>query len=104
MSVCERERERKKESKKEKGQTLVYESLIKKVRSECSVWRRGLIVLLKEDFKGRLVSGLRGMRARMDEEEEEEEEEKILRLMLGDQGNGGEKGKTQGKGVLGLYQ
>ncbi len=51
------------------------------MRSECSVWRRGLIVLLKEDFKGRLVSGLRGMGVRKDEEKEEEEEdqeEKIL--------------------------
>lgn len=71
--MCERKKERK------KGLTLVYEYLIKKVRSECSVWRRGLIVLLKEDFKGRLVSGLRGMGVRKDEEKEEEkEEEKIL--------------------------
>lgn len=35
-------------------------------------------MLLKEDFKGRLVSGLRGMGARGDEEEEEEEEENIM--------------------------
>lgn len=70
--------ERKEEKKKKKGLTLVYECLIKKVRSECSVWRRGLIVLLKEDFKGRLVSGLRGMGVRKDEGEEEEEVEKIL--------------------------
>lgn len=39
-------------------------------------------MLLKEDFKGRLVSGLRGMGA---SENEEEEEEKIL--MLGVHGN-----------------
>ena len=65
------------ERKRKKGLTLVYEWLIKKVRSECSVWRRRLIVLLKEDFKGRLVSGLRGMGVREDEEEEEEEKEKM---------------------------
>lgn len=34
-------------------------------------------MLLKEDFKGKLVSGLRGMGVRKNEEEEEEEEEKI---------------------------
>lgn len=72
--MCERQKERR---KKKGGLTLVYECLIKKVRSECSVWRRGLIVLLKEDFKGKLVSGLRGMGVRKNEEEEEEEEEKI---------------------------
>ncbi len=64
--------------RQKKGLTLVYECLIKKVRSECSVWRRGLIVLLKGDFKGRLVSGLRGMGVRKNEEEEGKEEEKIL--------------------------
>lgn len=62
VRVCVRER------KGKKGLTLVYERLIKKVRSECSVWRRGLIVLLKADFKGRLVSGLRGMGVKKDEE------------------------------------
>lgn len=49
--------------------TRLYEGLIIKVRSECSIWRRGLIVLLKVDFKGRLVSELRGMGAAEDTEE-----------------------------------
>lgn len=35
--------------------------LINKVRSEWSVWRRELIELFKDNFKGRLVSGLRAM-------------------------------------------
>lgn len=62
--------------RKKKGLTLVYECLIKKVRSECSVWRTGLIVLLKDNFKARLVTGLRGKGSRKDEAEEDEE--KIL--------------------------
>lgn len=53
--------------KKKSGLTLVYECLIKKVRSECGVWWRGLIVLLKEDFKETLVSRLRGIGAKEDE-------------------------------------
>lgn len=37
--LCENERKRR---EGERGLTLVYEWLIKKVRSECRVWRRGL--------------------------------------------------------------
>lgn len=58
--------------RKRKVLTLVYEGLVKKVRSECNVWSWGLIVLLKEDFKGRLVSGLRGM-GTVEEEEKQED-------------------------------
>lgn len=53
-------------------------------------------MLLKEDFKGRLVSGLRGMGVRKDEEEEkEEEEEKTLKLMVGAWGNSWERAKLR---------
>lgn len=38
--LCESERKRR-EGERERGLTLVSESLIKKVRSECSVWGRG---------------------------------------------------------------
>lgn len=62
-------RERKKIKIKTGSDTRLYEGLIIKVRSECSIWRRGLIVLLKVDFKGRLVSELRGMGAAEDTEE-----------------------------------